>query len=95
LKEKCGLIVIFWDTAKHISGSLILGIGTAHTLASLNKLGCWLAKEANTISAALPAVLIDIISVQHAMLQNKAAIDFLLLAQCHRCEDFDGMCCMN
>ncbi|KFV68580.1 hypothetical protein N307_11494, partial [Dryobates pubescens] len=23
------------------------------------------------------------------------AIDFLLLAQGHGCEDFDGMCCMN
>ncbi|KFR17527.1 hypothetical protein N306_01503, partial [Opisthocomus hoazin] len=24
-----------------------------------------------------------------------AAIDFLLLAQGHGCEDFKGMCCMN
>ncbi|KGL94449.1 hypothetical protein N301_16759, partial [Charadrius vociferus] len=24
-----------------------------------------------------------------------AAIDFLLLAQGYRCEDFEGMCCMN
>ncbi|KFZ47505.1 hypothetical protein N321_05197, partial [Antrostomus carolinensis] len=24
-----------------------------------------------------------------------AAIDFLLLAQGHGCEEFDGMCCMN
>ncbi|KFU83434.1 hypothetical protein M959_00050, partial [Chaetura pelagica] len=24
-----------------------------------------------------------------------AAIDFLFLAQGHRCEDFEGMCCMN
>ncbi|KFQ26964.1 hypothetical protein N331_11831, partial [Merops nubicus] len=24
-----------------------------------------------------------------------AAIDFLLSAQGHRCEDFDGTCCMN
>ncbi|KFP88747.1 hypothetical protein N310_05769, partial [Acanthisitta chloris] len=24
-----------------------------------------------------------------------AAIDFLLLAQSHRCDDFEGMCCMN
>ncbi|KFV57844.1 hypothetical protein N341_11857, partial [Tyto alba] len=23
------------------------------------------------------------------------AIDFLLLAQGHECEDFEGMCCMN
>ncbi|KFV39418.1 hypothetical protein N341_02981, partial [Tyto alba] len=24
-----------------------------------------------------------------------ATIDFLLLAQGHGCEDFEGMCCMN
>ncbi|TRZ08498.1 hypothetical protein HGM15179_018610 [Zosterops borbonicus] len=30
-----------------------------------------------------------------AMLQNRAAIDFLLLAQGHGCEEFKGMCCMN
>ncbi|KFQ98901.1 hypothetical protein N306_10080, partial [Opisthocomus hoazin] len=24
-----------------------------------------------------------------------AGIDFLLLAQGHGCEEFDGMCCMN
>ncbi|KFQ37195.1 hypothetical protein N332_04304, partial [Mesitornis unicolor] len=24
-----------------------------------------------------------------------AAIDFLLLAQGHRCQDFEGMCCFN
>ncbi|KGL79674.1 hypothetical protein N309_14490, partial [Tinamus guttatus] len=24
-----------------------------------------------------------------------AAMDFLLLAQGHGCQDFDGMCCMN
>ena len=29
------------------------------------------------------------------MLQNHAALDFLLLAQGHRCQDFNGMCCMN
>lgn len=29
------------------------------------------------------------------MLQNRAAIDFLLLAQGHGCEDLEGMCCFN
>ncbi|KFQ46557.1 hypothetical protein N333_03593, partial [Nestor notabilis] len=24
-----------------------------------------------------------------------AAIDFLFLAHSHRCEDFEGLCCMN
>lgn len=31
----------------------------------------------------------------HAVLQNRAAINFLLLAQGHGCEDVEGMCCFN
>ena len=34
-------------------------------------------------------------SVRHGVLQNGAAIDFLLLAHSHSCEKFQGMCCIN
>ncbi|KFO57429.1 hypothetical protein N302_15210, partial [Corvus brachyrhynchos] len=95
LNEKCDPTVTFWNTAERISASLVPAIGTAHALASLNKLGCWLAKEANATSAALSAMLMDVKLVHHATLQNRVAIDFLLLAQGHGCEDFDSMCCMN
>jgi len=37
----------------------------------------------------------DMGSIRHAVLQNRAAIDFLLLAQGHGCEDVEGMCCFN
>ena len=43
----------------------------------------------------LNAMLEDLNSVRHALLQNRAAIDFLLLAQGHGCEDVEGMCCFN
>ncbi|XP_064512513.1 uncharacterized protein LOC135414988 [Pseudopipra pipra] len=91
----CNSDVEFWNKAERITASIISQIGTAHALASLNKLGCWLAKEANATSAALSALLTDVDSVRHASLQNRAAIDFLLLAQGHGCQDFEGMCCMN
>ncbi|XP_064508538.1 uncharacterized protein LOC135413177 [Pseudopipra pipra] len=91
----CNSDVKFWNKAERITASIISQIGTAHALASLNKLGCWLAKEANATSAALSALLTDVDSVRHASLQNRAAIDFLLLAQGHGCQDFEGMCCMN
>lgn len=73
----------FWNTAERIFGSMIPSVGTAHALASLNKIGCWLAKGANSTSAAFSAPLEDIDSVQDATLQNRAVIDFLLLAQIH------------
>ncbi|TRZ10220.1 hypothetical protein HGM15179_016888 [Zosterops borbonicus] len=37
----------------------------------------------------------DVDSVRHMTLQNRAAIDVLLLAHGHGCEDFEGLCCMN
>ncbi|XP_021236966.1 syncytin-2-like [Numida meleagris] len=40
-------------------------------------------------------MLEDMNSLRHAVLQNRAAIDFLLLAQGHGCKEFDGMCCFN
>ena len=43
----------------------------------------------------LNAMLEDLNSVHPALLQNRAAIDFLLLAQGHGCEDINGLCCFN
>lgn len=37
----------------------------------------------------------DADSLRHTTLQNRAAIDFLLLARSHGCQDFEGMCCMS
>lgn len=91
VSKKCNPTVTFWNTAECISASLIPAIGTAHALASLSKFGCWLAKDANATSATLSATLINIKSVWCATLQNRAAIDFLLLAQGHGCKDFDDV----
>ncbi|TRZ10798.1 hypothetical protein HGM15179_016316 [Zosterops borbonicus] len=71
------------------------GLAAKKALSQLNKAACWLAKQKNATSSALSNLLTDVDSVKHASLQNRAAIDFILLAQGHGCEDFDGMCCMN
>jgi len=55
----------------------------------------WAEKQASVTTKVLQSLLEDQGSLRHAVLQNKAAIDFLLLAQGHGCEDFEGMCCMN
>lgn len=67
------------------------GVAAGKALGLLNKLGFWLAKQTNTTSLALTRLL----TARHATLQNRAAINFLLLALGHGCEDFDGMCCVN
>lgn len=72
-----------------------LGVAAAKALAILNKLGCWLSKQTNTTSQALSDLLLDVDPVCHTALQNRAAIDFLLLTQGPGCEDTEGLCCMN
>lgn len=37
----------------------------------------------------------DVSAVRLGTLQNRAAIDFLLLAHGHGCEEFEGLCCVN
>lgn len=75
--------------------SIIPFIGIAHALKTLNNLDCWLAKKTNATSSALTGLLTDLDSMRHAVLQNRAAVDFLLLVHGHGCEDFEGLCCMN
>ena len=86
----------FWNSEKIIMASIAApGVAASQALATLNKLGCWLAKQTNATSQALSSLLLDVDSVRHATLQNCAAIGFLLLAQEHECEDLDDTCCMN
>ncbi|XP_068259986.1 syncytin-1-like [Nyctibius grandis] len=94
--KDCDSNADFWSLEQRVAASLLApGVAAAQALATLNKLGCWLAKQTNATSSALSELLLDVDSVRHATLQNRAAIDFLLLAHGHGCQDFDGMCCMN
>jgi len=93
---ECDNNIEFWSFSQRFAASLLLpGAASGKALATVDKLGCWLAKQTNATSSALSNLLLDVDSVRHATLQNRAAIDFLLLAQGHGCEDFEGMCCMN
>ncbi|XP_054370412.1 uncharacterized protein LOC129046651 [Molothrus ater] len=88
--------VKFWSPAAIIAASFLApGVSAARAHAILNRLGCWLAKQTNATSLAISSLLLDVDSIRHATLQNRAAIDFLLLAQGHGCDEFEGMCCMN
>ncbi|NXK52684.1 ERB1 protein, partial [Chauna torquata] len=71
------------------------GAAAADAVNNLEKFACWAEKQANATTEVLEEMLLDQNSLRHALLQNRAAIDFLLLAQGHGCEDFEGTCCMN
>ncbi|KAK4813039.1 hypothetical protein QYF61_006530 [Mycteria americana] len=95
-QDGCNDKLDFWQAGKTLLTSFLApGVAAAQALTTLNKLGCWVAKQNNATSAALSALLTDVDSIRHATLQNRAAIDFLLLVQGHGYEEFEGMCCMN
>ncbi|XP_039220534.1 uncharacterized protein LOC120317760 [Crotalus tigris] len=62
---------------------------------NINSVACNLAKTINATSIALSAINQEMIELRKAILQNRAAIDYLLLRQHMGCEAFEGMCCFN
>lgn len=80
-QEKCSDNVYFWQADKTIIASFLApGVAAAQALTTLNKLGCWLAKQNNATSAAISALLVHTNSIRHATLQNRAATDFFIIS---------------
>jgi len=76
--------------------SLLLPWGAASkSLMDIGRLACLVPKKINTTSKMISELTQDMDSVCHAVLQNKTAIDFLLLAHGHECKDLDRMCYIN
>ncbi|XP_059584597.1 uncharacterized protein LOC132250851 [Alligator mississippiensis] len=61
----------------------------------LSKVACALAKGLNTTLQALAALSTEMKELRGATLQNRAAIDYLLLRHNHGCEEFKGMRCFS
>ncbi|NXO99833.1 ERB1 protein, partial [Certhia brachydactyla] len=95
LSPDCDDNVQLWRLAARFGASLIPSLGTAHALASINKLAYWAVRQSNVTTQVLTQLAGDVDSSRRAVLQNRAAIDFLLLAQGHGCNAFEGMCCFN
>lgn len=96
LDQDCSDEVQLWGpTARIFASVLAPGVASAQALREIERLACWSVKQANVTTAVLSELLMDVNNIRHAVLQNRAAIDFLLLAQGHGCKDFEGMCCFN
>lgn len=96
LDQNCDSEVIHWSRPKGVAITMLLPwVAAAKALGELGHLECWVAKHANLTSNALSDLLRDEELTRQATLQNRAAIDFLLLLHDHRCEEFEGLCCLN
>ncbi|XP_042720917.1 LOW QUALITY PROTEIN: uncharacterized protein LOC122176464 [Lagopus leucura] len=96
LDSTCSDEVQLWSATARIFASILApGVAAAQALREIERLACWSVKQANLTTSLLGDLLMDVTSIRHAVLQNRAAIDFLLLAHGHGCEDVAGMCCFN
>ncbi|TRZ11450.1 hypothetical protein HGM15179_015655 [Zosterops borbonicus] len=96
LDPDCQLDIIHWSRAKATAITVFLPwISVAKAMGELGRLECWVAKQANLTSNALSDLLRDEEITRQATLQNRVAIDYLLLLHHHTCEEFEGLCCFN
>ncbi|XP_074389739.1 uncharacterized protein LOC141727276 [Zonotrichia albicollis] len=96
LTEDCDGKVTHWSHSKSVAFTILLPwLSVAKSLGELGRLECWVVKQANYTSAALYDLLKDEEITRKATLQNRAAIDFLLLLHHHHCEEFEGLYCLN
>ena len=84
LTPECNDNVELLSLAARVALSFFIpGATTAEALQEVERLACWSEKQGSITSQVLKQLLLDQNSLQHALLQNCAAIDFLLLAQGH------------
>nr|XP_041567129.1 uncharacterized protein LOC121468117 [Taeniopygia guttata] len=96
LDPNCNSEIFHWAKSKRVAVSLFLPwVAAAKALGELGHLECWVVKQANLTSAAISSLLEDEEITRQATLQNRAAIDFLLLLHGHECKEFEGLCCMD
>ncbi|XP_063278383.1 uncharacterized protein LOC134563899 [Prinia subflava] len=96
LEPDCDTEITHWSKSKGVAITIFAPwVAIAKTLGELGHLECWVAKQANLTSQALTNLLKDEEITRQATLQNRAAIDYLLLLHGHTCEEFEGLCCFN
>ncbi|RMB93600.1 hypothetical protein DUI87_30299 [Hirundo rustica rustica] len=96
LDPDCDSEIIHWSKSKGVAITVFLPwVSIAKALGKLAHLECWVAKQANLTSSTLANLLSDEEITRQATLQNRAAIDYLLLLHGHQCEEFEGLCCFN
>ena len=70
-------------------------LASGEALKQFYRVGSWLRKEAKAASIAVSDRMTDVSAVRHEISQNRAPIDFLLLAHGRGCEELERLCCIN
>lgn len=71
------------------------GIGAAMNYHTIKRIACALVKDINYTLQALSAIGTEMNQIREATLENRVAIDYLLLRHNHGCEEFKEICYFN
>ncbi|TRZ06853.1 hypothetical protein HGM15179_020254 [Zosterops borbonicus] len=92
----CNSEITHWSRAKATAVIVFLPwVSVAKAMGELGRLECWVANQANLTSNAFSDLLSDEEIRRQVTLQNRAAIEYLLLLHNHKCKEFEGLCCFN
>nr|ATY46614.1 envelope protein Mab4 [Mabuya sp. NRPS-2014] len=98
ITENCDSNINLWSKAEYISLAVSLigvpGLAAGNTR-QLRKVAGSLAKTINATSTAISALNQEQQQLRHAVLDNRSAIDYLLLVHHQGCEAVEQMCCFN
>ncbi|XP_048699578.1 uncharacterized protein LOC125633812 isoform X3 [Caretta caretta] len=98
LLDDCIADVELFSCAEYTAlAASIVGVPALATYSArtLNNLACFAAKAINTTSQAIALLNTEQHELRDAILDNRAAIDFLLLKHHLGCSTFQHMCCFN
>ncbi|KAF4796002.1 hypothetical protein TURU_088125 [Turdus rufiventris] len=84
-----------WKSKRMAVSLFLTWVAAAKALGELGHQECWIVKQANLTSTAISSLLEDEEITRQATVQNRSAIDFLLLLHGHECKEFEELCCMN
>ena len=95
LGPDCQDEVELWSHTARIFAAMVPFVASAQALSQIQRLACWTARQSNVTTQIISQMSQDMSCLRKAVLQNRAAIDYLLLTQSKGCEEFEGMCCFN
>lgn len=96
IPDDCENSVTNWPHSKRVIMSIFMPwVAAGKALGELEQFSCWLGKSSQATSCVLSQLLAEEEKTKQVTLQNRAAVDFLLLTHGHGCNEFEGLCCID
>lgn len=97
LPAACNDNLHLWSPAEYVSFTVfVTSVMVTPPHVEKGRLACSIIKALNTTARAVSAKNLELGQVGEAVLEHRAALDYILLSRHHRgCDHFQGLCCFN